>query len=92
MAIAIIVKYKGSGKYIVKAEGQKSLTVNEMNSDIVSNCSLNGADIAAVVANHYYNNVLNWNRENNHTLVQGQMPNNDHVFVQMKLKNSCYSD
>jgi hypothetical protein len=92
MAKVIIVKYKGSGKYIVKAEDQKALTVNEMDSDIVPNCSLNVDEISAIIAKHYFNNVLNWNRENSYILVQGQLPNNDHVFVQVLKNNSCYSD
>ena len=93
-SIVIIVNSKGFGKYIVKAEGQKSLTVHEMNSEIVTNCSLNSDVISAQVADHYYNKVLNWNREKNYRLVQGSLPNNQFVFVQQKIikDKDCYSD
>ncbi len=86
MAKVIIVKSYGSGKYLAKAQESKSLKVSDMQDHIVTDSSKSCDEIALQIANYYLNNVVKWNSSNNIKLHQGQMPNNDYIFVLERVK------
>lgn len=82
MAKVIVVKYKGSGKFVASVEGQKSKTFNELDTTVIpeNKQGANVSEMAEIIANYYWKNVLDWSPVG-FVLHQGQLKNGDYVHV-----------